>query len=149
MRAILQRVSTASVSIEDNIVGHIERGYLILLGIGQYDTHEDMDYLIKKIVNMRLFPDNEGKMNLSLLDINGQCLVVSQFTLYAQTKKGNRPSFIDAAKPKIAEAMYDKFCEQLSRELGEKIATGRFGAAMEVSLINDGPVTISLDSQDK
>ena len=148
MRILLQRVSEASVKIEGKINGQIEQGLLLLVGICAEDSQEDIDWLIQKIVNMRIFSDENGKMNLSIQDIQGSILVISQFTLHASTKKGNRPSFIDAARPEIAIPLYNLFIQKFqSSDL--KVETGIFGADMKVSLVNDGPVTISLDSKNK
>lgn len=147
MRVVIQRVSQASVYIQNKIHGEIGNGLLILLGIENEDTIDDIQWLTNKIVNQRIFSDENGKMNLSLLDINGEALVVSQFTLHASTKKGNRPSFIKAATPQIAIPLYKKFIEELSKKLQKPIKTGQFGADMQVSLINDGPVTIIMDSK--
>jgi D-tyrosyl-tRNA(Tyr) deacylase len=148
MRILLQRVSEASVKIEGKINGQIEQGLLLLVGICAEDSQEDIDWLIQKIVNMRIFSDENGKMNLSIQDIQGSILVISQFTLHASTKKGNRPSFIDAARPEIAIPLYNLFIQKLqSSDL--KVETGIFGADMKVSLVNDGPVTIWLDSKNK
>ena len=149
MRAVVQRVSSASVSVDAKIVGEIQDGFLILLGIGHEDTEEDIDYLVGKISQLRVFADSEGKMNLDIKSIGGNCLVISQFTLYANTKKGNRPSFIEAAAPDIANQMYEEFCSQLSIEIGKEVEKGIFGADMKVSLVNDGPVTILYDTKDK
>ncbi len=149
MRAILQRVSEASVTIESRLFSQIGNGFLIFLGIEENDSKEDIDWLVKKISNMRIFGDNEGKMNLSIQDISGEVLVVSQFTLYASTKKGNRPSFIKSAKSKIAIPLYEKFIKTIQNQLTNEVKTGVFGADMKVQLINDGPVTIMLDSKDK
>lgn len=149
MRVILQRVSSASVSIEGKINGAIDAGFLILLGVGKEDFQEDIDYLVKKISNLRVFSDENGKMNLSVLDTNGECLVVSQFTLFASTKKGNRPSFIQSAPPSEAIPLYEQFVKQLSSALGKDVPTGEFGADMQISLVNDGPVTISIDSKNR
>ncbi|GAB5412184.1 MAG: D-aminoacyl-tRNA deacylase [Chlamydiales bacterium] len=146
MRIVLQRVSEASVTVEEKIVGEISQGYLLLVGFHQTDTEESLDYFVKKIPHMRLFTDENDKMNLSLLDVNGNLLVVSQFTLYADTSKGRRPSFVDAAPPKIAEKLYEEFISKLESSLGRKVVTGAFGAHMEVRLTNDGPVTILLGS---
>ncbi len=148
MKAILQRVSSASVSVDDTQVGSIKNGFLILLGVQQGDDEKDLEYLVKKTVGMRIFKDDNQHMNLSIKDVNGEALVVSQFTLCADTHKGRRPSFIHAAPPEIAEQMYQQFCEQL-KVAGVPVQTGKFGAMMDVSLINDGPVTIILDSRDK
>jgi D-tyrosyl-tRNA(Tyr) deacylase len=149
MRAVVQRVSQASVAVDKKNVGEIGLGFLILLGVGQDDTKEDSEYLIGKISQLRIFSDSEGKMNLDIKSIDGNCLVISQFTLYANTKKGNRPSFIEAAPPDIANRMYEEFCSHLSTEIGKKVEKGMFGADMKVSLINDGPVTIVFDSKQK
>lgn len=149
MIAVIQRVSEASVKIEENIKGSIQTGFLILLGITHDDTLEDVEWLSKKIVGMRIFSDEEGKMNLDLKSVNGDILLISQFTLHASTKKGNRPSFIEAARPEIAIPLYEQMIKQLSKELGKEIQTGEFGADMKVSLINDGPVTIIIDSKNK
>lgn len=148
MRLLIQRVSEASVTIDGVIHGAIERGLLLFLGIEQDDTQEDIDWLVRKVIQMRIFSDAEGKMNLSLQDIGGSVLVVSQFTLHASTKKGNRPSYIKAARPEVAIPLYEAFLESI-RSTGIKLATGEFGAGMEVALINDGPVTIWIDSKNK
>ncbi len=149
MRIIIQRVSEASVTIEQKIVAQINQGLLVLLGIEEEDTLEDINWLVSKIVNLRIFADENEVMNLSVKDIDGKIIVVSQFTLHASTKKGNRPSYIKAAKPNVAIPMYEKFVQQLETELGKKIQTGQFGADMKVALVNDGPVTISIDSKNK
>ncbi|WP_223034817.1 D-aminoacyl-tRNA deacylase [Hanstruepera marina] len=149
MRVVLQRVSESSVTINDKQVAVIGNGLLVLLGIVDDDTHEDISWLTKKIVNLRLFPDDNGVMNRSVLDCKGDIIVVSQFTLHANTKKGNRPSYIKAAKPDIAIPLYEAFIKALEISLGKPIQTGEFGADMKVSLINDGPVTIIIDSKDK
>jgi len=149
MRALLQRVSNASVRIDGNVNGSIENGLLILLGVTIDDTQEDIDWLIRKIANMRIFNDEQGVMNKSCLDIGGRYLVVSQFTLHASTKKGNRPSYIYAAKPDIAIPLYEAFVKQLGVVSQTEVSTGIFGADMKVSLLNDGPVTIWLDSKNK
>ena len=148
MRVLLQRVSEASVKIEGKINGQIGQGLLLLVGICAEDNQEDIDWLIQKMVNMRIFSDENGKMNLSVQDIHGEILVISQFTLHASTKKGNRPSFIDAARPEIAIPLYENFITQLKLS-NLKVETGIFGADMKVSLVNDGPVTIWLDSKNK
>ncbi len=148
MRAIIQRVKQASVEVDKKIVGSINHGLLIFLGVTHDDTETDVDYLVKKILNMRIFEDAEGKMNHSLLDFDYELLSVSQFTLHANTKKGNRPSFTDSAKPKQAESLYIYFNERV-KKAGIHLETGVFAAMMDVSLINDGPVTISLDSKNK
>jgi D-tyrosyl-tRNA(Tyr) deacylase len=148
MRAVIQRVTSASVSINHHEVGKIGQGLLVLLGIHETDTKEDIDYLVRKISLMRIFEDDQGKMNLSIADIGGQILSVSQFTLFADTKKGNRPSFIEAARPETAIPLYEAFNEALKSK-GIPVATGKFGADMAVSLVNDGPVTIIIDSKNK
>lgn len=149
MRTVIQRVSEASVRIEQEIVAQINQGLLILVGIEEEDALEDINWLVSKIVNLRIFADENEVMNLSVKDIDGELIAVSQFTLHALTKKGNRPSYIKAAKPDIAIPMYEKFVQQLEIELGKKIQTGQFGADMKVSLVNDGPVTIIIDSKNK
>ena len=149
MRIVLQRVSEASVTVDGNITGSIGAGLLVLVGIEEADNEEDIDWLCGKIVNMRIFSDEAGKMNLSIKDIGGDILLVSQFTLHASSKKGNRPSFIKAARPEIAIPMYGSFINRLSAELGKNIQTGIFGADMKVSLLNDGPVTIVMDSKNR
>ncbi len=145
MKAVLQRVTHASVVVEGEMVSSIGAGLLVLLGVGRGDTEEDVRYIARKIVDLRIFSDPEGKFNLSLADVQGSVLLVSQFTLYADSRKGRRPSFIDAAPPDHAQAIVNS-CTQLLRDAGVNVATGRFGAHMEVSLLNDGPVTILLDS---
>lgn len=149
MRAVIQRVSEASVVIEGATKGEIGHGLLILLGVEEADTPEDGAWLAGKITRMRIFCDDEGLMNLSIQDVNGGALVVSQFTLYASTKKGNRPSYTRSAKPDIAIPLYEKFVEQLETELGGPVATGEFGAMMKVGMINDGPVTICIDTRNR
>ena len=149
MKVVIQRVSEASVVIDNAEVASIKKGLVVLLGIGNDDIQEDLDWLCKKIVNLRIFPDENNVMNTSLLDANGDMILVSQFTLHASIKKGNRPSYIKAAKPDIAIPLYEKFTEQLQTELGKPIQTGEFGADMKVNLINDGPVTIIIDSKQK
>ena len=149
MRAVIQRVSKASVTINQKIEGEIGEGLLIFLGIVSEDTSEDLKWLSKKIVNLRIFDDNRGVMNLSLKEKNGAALVISQFTLHAQTKKGNRPSYIKAARPDIAIPLYQQFIMQLENDLGKEIQTGIFGANMQVSLLNDGPVTLIIDSKNR
>ncbi|NLY85169.1 MAG: D-tyrosyl-tRNA(Tyr) deacylase [Tissierellia bacterium] len=146
MRAVVQRVSQASVKVDEKIVGEINKGLLVLLGVGREDTVADLEYLVNKIVGLRIFEDENDKMNLSLLDIKGELLVVSQFTLYGDVRKGKRPSFTDSAPPEVAEEMYLKFIDKCA-EMGIKTEKGIFGANMKVSLINDGPVTILLDSK--
>ena len=147
MRIVLQRVSEASVTINDQVKGKIGNGLLLLAGITASDTEEDLRWISKKIVQMRIFGDSEGKMNLSLQDINGEILLISQFTLHASSKKGNRPSFIEAARPETAEPLYKECISQFKSLLPGKITTGEFGADMQISLINDGPVTILIDSK--
>jgi D-tyrosyl-tRNA(Tyr) deacylase len=149
MRVVIQRVSEASVTIESKIVGSIQKGLMILVGIEEADNDEDIIWLSNKIVNLRIFPDSAGVMNVSAKEMNADLLVVSQFTLHASTKKGNRPSYIKAAKPEIAIPLYEKFLKQLELDLGKKIQTGKFGADMKVSLINNGPVTIIIDTKNK
>ncbi len=149
MRAIIQRVSRASVSIENKKVAAIKKGLLILLGIEPADNPEDILWLSNKISNLRIFDDKKGVMDVSLKDIDGEAIVVSQFTLHASTKKGNRPSYIKAAKPAIAIPLYEKFIAQLEENLGKKVQTGEFGAYMQLDLLNDGPVTILIDTKNK
>ena len=149
MRVVIQRVAEASVTIENEMVASILKGLLIFVGIEENDHQEDIDWLISKILNLRIFPDENGVMNLSVKDSNGEIIVVSQFTLHAATKKGNRPSYIKAAKPDIAIPLYEAFVKQMQIGLGKKIQTGQFGADMKVSLINDGPVTILIDTKNK
>ncbi len=147
MRAVIQRVSRASVTVEGNLISKITNGLLILIGIEDADTLEDITWLSKKIANLRIFNDVDGVMNSSLLDIDGNAIVVSQFTLHAATKKGNRPSYLKASKPAIAIPIYEQFIAQLESDLGKKIGTGKFGADMKVELLNDGPVTIFFDTK--
>jgi len=149
MRAIIQRVSKASVTIDDKIYSQVNSGLLVLLGIEDADTAEDVEWLSGKIVNLRIFNDDNGVMNVSVKDIDGDILVVSQFTLHASTKKGNRPSYIKASKPEFAIPMYEKFLQQLTSDLGKKIYSGVFAADMKVELLNDGPVTILIDTKNK
>lgn len=149
MIAVIQRVSEASVKIDGKFVGEIERGFMVLLGIAEADADEDVEWIAAKITNMRIFEDEDGKMNLNLEQVNGNVLLISQFTLHASTKKGNRPSFIYAAKPDIAIPLYEKMIVKLNTLTQKTIATGDFGADMKVSLVNDGPVTIILDSKDR
>ncbi len=149
MRLVIQRVSEASVTIEGKVNGKITAGLLVLLGIEHEDTTSDIEWLVSKLVNMRIFGDDEGKMNCSVMDINGGILVISQFTLHASTKKGNRPGFTAAARPEIAIPLYEEFITQTEIALGEKVQTGIFGADMKVALVNDGPVTIIIDSKNK
>ncbi len=147
MRVVIQRVSEAAVKIDGTIVGEISKGLVVLLGIAQEDTEQDALYLIQKLINLRIFSDADGKMNLSVQDCGGELLVVSQFTLYADTKKGNRPSYIRAARPEQAIPLYEFFLQELQKQFQGPIQTGQFGADMKVSLINDGPVTIIIDSR--
>ena len=149
MKAVIQRVSQASVTIQDEVVAQIESGLLVLIGIEDTDNHEDIEWLSAKIVNLRIFADENDVMNLSLKDIDGDMIVVSQFTLHALTKKGNRPSYIKAARPEIAIPIYESFVQQIEIDFGKKVQTGKFGADMKVSLINDGPVTIIIDTKNK
>ncbi len=149
MKAVIQRVSHSSVTIENKIVAEIHKGLLILIGIEEADSHEDIVWLTSKIANLRIFSDENDVMNLSLKDIDGNVIVVSQFTLHALTKKGNRPSYIKAAKPDIAIPVYENFIAQMELEICKKVQTGQFGADMKVSLINDGPVTIIIDTKNK
>jgi D-tyrosyl-tRNA(Tyr) deacylase len=149
MRVVIQRVSKASVTIGKQLKARIGEGLLVLLGIENSDNLNDIDFLVKKIVNLRIFEDEKGVMNRSILDLGGDLLCVSQFTLYASTKKGNRPSYIKAAKPDLAIPLYEKFCEACVLALGKEIQTGEFGADMQVELLNSGPVTIIIDSKNK
>ena len=149
MKVVLQRVASASVTVEDKIVGEIQKGIVVLVGIEDADTQEDIDWLVTKISQLRIFGDDNGVMNLSVEEVNGDVLVVSQFTLHAATKKGNRPSYIKAARPEIAIPIYEKFVNTLENKLGKKVPTGIFGADMKVALLNDGPVTIIMDSKNK
>ncbi|GGE30040.1 D-aminoacyl-tRNA deacylase [Psychroflexus planctonicus] len=149
MRIIIQRVSQAKVEVDQDVIGNIGQGLLVLLGIENEDTQEDIEWLSRKLVNMRIFSDEASMMNKSCLDVNGELLVVSQFTLHASTKKGNRPSFIKAAKPEKAEILYNQFVNHLKENYSIKIETGQFGAMMNVSLVNDGPVTLFIDSKQK
>lgn len=149
MRAVLQRVSEAACRVDGNITGEIGMGFLILLGIEDADTTEDLQWLTQKIVNMRVFSDESGLMNKALADVDGNILLISQFTLFAQTKKGNRPSFIRAARPDKAIPLYEQMIAMLETLIGKKIATGIFGADMKITLVNDGPVTIVIDSKNK
>ena len=149
MKAVIQRVSSASVTIDAKIVAEIQMGLLVLIGIEDADNQEDINWLCQKIANLRVFGDENDVMNLSVKDIDGDVIVVSQFTLQASTKKGNRPSYIKAAKPEVAIPLYEQFVQQLETELGKKVQTGIFGADMKVLLLNDGPVTILIDSKNK
>ena len=149
MKAVIQRVSQSSVTINNEIVAQIQQGLLVLVGIEDTDNQEDINWLTSKIANLRIFEDENEVMNLSLKDINGEMIVVSQFTLHAATKKGNRPSYIKASKPEIAIPLYESFVQQMEIELGKKIQTGQFGADMKVGLVNDGPVTIIIDTKNK
>lgn len=149
MKVVLQRVSQASVTIDSKIVANIQKGLLVLVGMEDADTQEDMDWLVGKIIKIRIFDDVNHVMNLSIQDIDGEIIVVSQFTLHASTKKGNRPSYIKASKPEVAIPLYENFVKHLEKELGKKVQTGIFGADMKVSLLNDGPVTIQMDSKNK
>ncbi|WP_055443606.1 D-aminoacyl-tRNA deacylase [Lacinutrix himadriensis] len=149
MKAVIQRVTQASVTIEDKQVASIKNGLLILLGIVPEDKKEDIQWLSNKIVNLRIFNDADGVMNTSLLNSNGDAIVVSQFTLHANTKKGNRPSYIKAAKPDVAIPLYQDFISQIEKDLGKSIQTGEFGADMQVALLNDGPVTIIIDTKNR
>ena len=149
MRVVLQRVTSASVSINGNVHASIKSGLLVLLGITHEDTQEDIDWLVGKITGMRIFSDHDGKMNLSIQDTAGEVLVISQFTLFATTKKGNRPGFTDSARPETAIPLYEAFLSSLSQKLNKEVPCGIFGADMQVSLVNDGPVTIVVDSRNK
>ncbi len=149
MKVVIQRVILASVTIENKIVSSIKNGLLVLVGIEDADNQEDIDWLASKIVNLRIFGDENQVMNLSVKENNGEILIVSQFTLHAATKKGNRPSYIKASKPEIAIPMYEKFVQQIEMELNKKVQTGIFGADMKVGLVNDGPVTILIDSKNR
>ena len=149
MRVVIQKVTEASVSIENQIVASIDKGLLMLVGIEDGDTNEDIAWLSSKIVNLRVFDDDNGVMNLSVKEVEGEVLIVSQFTLYASTKKGNRPSYIKAARPEVAIPIYEAFIKQVESLLGKRVPTGQFGAMMQVSLCNDGPVTILIDTKNK
>ncbi len=148
MRIVIQRVKNASVTVDNEVIGSIKQGLLLLIGVCEEDNQEDIDWLINKVLNLRIFNDSDGKMNLSVLDIKGEILSISQFTLFASTKKGNRPSFIKSAKPDFAENLYNQFCEQMNSS-GLTSQKGIFGADMKVELLNDGPVTIIIDSKNK
>ena len=149
MRVVIQKVTQASVSMENQIVASIDKGLLVLVGIEDGDTNEDIAWLSSKIVNLRVFDDDNGVMNLSVKEVEGEVLIVSQFTLHASTKKGNRPSYIKAARPEVAIPIYEAFIKQVETLLGKKVPTGQFGAMMQVSLCNDGPVTILIDTKNK
>lgn len=146
MRTVVQRVSSASVTVDGNVIGKINKGFLVLLGIKSTDTKQDVDYMVKKVINLRIFRDENDKMNLSLKDVNGELLIVSQFTLYGDASGGNRPSFIEAAKPDIAIPLYEYFISECKKQIGV-VQTGKFGADMKVELLNDGPVTIIMESK--
>ena len=149
MRVVIQRVTEASVTINTKKVASIQKGLIVLLGIVAEDNQEDIDWLVKKIANLRIFNDEDDVMNKSILDVDGEIIVVSQFTLHAATKKGNRPSYIKAAKPEVAIPLYENFVHSLEKEMNKKVQTGQFGADMKVSLCNDGPVTIVIDTKQK
>lgn len=149
MRAVIQRVTSASVSIGGQVKSSIGKGFLILLGVCEEDSNEDADWLVRKIAGLRVFDDENGVMNVSIMDIGGECLVVSQFTLFASYKKGNRPSWLRAARHDISIPLYEAFVRKLSEAIGKPVGTGEFGAMMEVSLVNDGPVTICMDTKNK
>ncbi|WP_454949148.1 D-aminoacyl-tRNA deacylase [Capnocytophaga leadbetteri] len=149
MRVVIQKVTQASVSIENQIVASIDKGLLVLVGIEDTDTNDDIAWLSAKIVNLRVFDDDNGVMNLSVKEVEGEVLIVSQFTLHASTKKGNRPSYIKAARPEVAIPIYEAFIKQVESLLGKRVSTGQFGAMMQVSLCNDGPVTILIDTKNK
>ena len=149
MRVVIQRVKEASVTVANEIIGSIEGGLMVLVGIENADTKDDIEWLANKITGMRIFDDTEGVMNLSIKETGGDILLISQFTLHASTKKGNRPSYIAAAKPDVAIPLYESFIQQLNKDLGKPVETGKFGADMKVALVNDGPVTIIVDSKNK
>ena len=149
MRIVIQRVSHASVTIEGNVKSAIKKGYLILLGVCEEDTSEDVEWLVRKVIGLRVFDDENGVMNRSIMDVNGEILVISQFTLCASYKKGNRPSWLRAAKHEVSIPLYNEFCSKLSEALGKQVGTGEFGADMKVELLNDGPVTICMDTKNK
>ncbi|MFT5761316.1 MAG: D-tyrosyl-tRNA(Tyr) deacylase [Polaribacter sp.] len=149
MKAVIQRVKNASVVVNGNVISEIKQGMLLLLGVAENDSSEDINWMSRKIANLRIFNDENGVMNKSLLDINGEAIVVSQFTLQASTKKGNRPSYLKAAKPEIAIPLYQEFVHQFEKEIDKKVQTGEFGADMKVELLNDGPVTIIIDTENK
>lgn len=149
MRTVIQRVKHASVTIDDNLKSSIGEGYLILLGVCEEDSEEDVDWLVKKVLGLRIFDDENGVMNRSIIDVGGEILIVSQFTLYASYKKGNRPSWLRAARHEISVPLYENFCRKMSVALGKEVGTGEFGANMKVELLNDGPVTICMDTKNK
>ena len=149
MKIVIQRVSRASVTIDGQVKSAISKGYMILLGVAEGDTSEDVDWLVKKVASLRVFDDEQGVMNIPITAINGEILVISQFTLLASYKKGNRPSWIHAAKHEVSIPLYNEFCDKLSRETGRQVGTGEFGADMKVELVNDGPVTICMDTRHK
>jgi D-tyrosyl-tRNA(Tyr) deacylase len=149
MKAVVQRVKNASVTVDGNKISEIEHGLLLLLGVAENDSQEDIGWLSKKIANLRIFNDEKGVMNTSLIDVDGEAIVVSQFTLQASTKKGNRPSYLKAAKPEIAIPLYEAFVKQFEIDIGKKVQTGEFGADMKVALLNDGPITIIVDTENK
>ena len=149
MKVVIQRVSSASVTVDNKVISEIQKGLLVLVGIEDADTEEDTNWLCQKIANLRIFGDENEVMNLSVKDVDGDVIVVSQFTLHASTKKGNRPSYLKASKPDVAIPIYENFVQQMEKELGKKVQTGIFGADMKVALVNDGPVTIVMDSKNK
>ncbi|MBR6121757.1 MAG: D-tyrosyl-tRNA(Tyr) deacylase [Prevotella sp.] len=149
MRIVIQRVTEASVTIEGQVHGQIKQGYLILMGVCEDDSREDVEWLVRKVVGLRVFDDENGVMNRSIMDVGGDILVVSQFTLYASYKKGNRPSWLRAARHEISVPLYELFCQLMSEAIGKPVQTGEFGAMMQVSLVNDGPVTICMDTKNK
>ena len=149
MRIVIQRVSRASVTIEGTVKSAIEKGYLILIGVCEEDTEEDVEWLVRKVIGLRVFDDENGVINRSIMDVDGNILVISQFTLFASYKKGNRPSWLRAARHEISVPLYESFCTKLSAALGKKVGTGEFGADMKVELLNDGPVTICMDTKNK
>ena len=149
MRIVIQRVSRASVTIEGTVKSAIEKGYLILIGVCEEDTEEDVEWLVRKVIGLRVFDDENGVMNRSIMDVDGNILVISQFTLFASYKKGNRPSWLRAARHEISVPLYESFCTKRSAALGKKVGTGEFGADMKVELLNDGPVTICMDTKNK
>lgn len=149
MRIVIQRVSRASVTIEGTVKSAIEKGYMILIGVCEEDTEEDVEWLVRKVIGLRVFDDENGVMNRSIMDVDGNILVISQFTLFASYKKGNRPSWLRAARHEISVPLYESFCNKLSEAIGKQVGTGEFGADMKVELINDGPVTICMDTKNK